>query len=286
MKLIMNQWRKWKDQSLSENKKSPYGGLVPGVQPSDPNIGKHYTEIAKSEFDNWLKMGNPRHGDRSGTWRKPIAKYWASIKKGFKYFIPQTLADVGSEKQWYGRGKKNPMWSAAFVQYCMIVSGDKPWLRIQGQGAERRGTISNHAWYWSGIFENSLKIQSGEEILSDDWIFIPLSTADQNARGQRSDKVLFTGQDIGYDKAQPGDITLITTRGVSGRQGYHGDIMTSSGPIGGNTTRSGGRVGPSAGAPKIILTKNSEVKERIKKFLSTNRNNVEGEVKNETRRKF
>ena len=271
MRPIIKQWRSWKKNNLTERKELSYKGIVPGLQPSDPNIGKPYTEIAKTEFDNWLKMGNPRHGDRRGLWRQPIAKYWASIKKGFSYFVPQTLAEVGSERQWYGKGKKNPMWSAAFIQYCMTAAGDEPWDRVCGSATERKGTISNHSWYWSGMFDNSLKLQIGEEIQPDDWVFVPLTPDDQNARKNRSDKLSFTGQDIGYNTAQPGDLILVVTKRANGSSGYHGDIMTSSGPIGGNTTRSGGRVGSSVQTPKVALTKDLQVKKAIRELLSTSK---------------
>ena len=62
--------------------------------------------------------------------------------------------------------------------------------------------------------------------------------------------------------------------------------MTSSGPIGGNTTRSGGRVGPSAGAPKIILTKNSSKRKNKEDFFIYKQKQRRRRVKNETRRKI
>lgn len=264
MRDIIDNWRSWKDQLLIEQDTLKI--TKRGIQPKDPNVGKDYVKIAESEFQQWLGLGNPRHGDPSGKWRQPIAKYWASIGKGFKYFVPKTLSPTGSKNQLYGKGKKNPKWSAAFIQYCMIASGDSSWNRVNGS-APNSGTISNHRYYWSGMFDNSLKLQAKKQLSADDWVFVPLTEADQQARGNRTGKILFTGSDIGYTKPKPGDLVLIVSK-KGNREGYHGDIVTSSGRVGGNTTASGGRVGDSASPAVVILTKNPLVKKNVLQVLN------------------
>lgn len=264
MRDIIDNWRRWKDQLLIEQ-----GTLKitkPGIQPGDPNIGEDYVKIAESELQQWKRLGNPRHGDPSGRWRQPIAKYWASIGKGFEYFVPKTLSATGSKNQLYGRGKKNPAWSAAFIQYCMIASGDSSWKKVNAAASENRGTISNHKWYWYGMFDNSLILQAKKQLSPDDWVFVPLTEADQRARGNRSGKILFTGSDIGYTNPNPGDLVLVVSK-KGNREGYHGDIITSSGRVGGNTAP-WGRVGSSTSPAVVILTKNPLVKKNVLQVLN------------------
>lgn len=300
--LILENWRNFisknNNDELNERKamiKLKDVVIVPGLQPKDSNTGSNYLEIAEQELKAWksepINNQSANKTKNKYMWYR-IAKYWAAIRRGF-----YAMAGGAATGKLYGPGKKNPAWSAAFIQYCMLKGKDPSWPKIQGKGQAAFGnkvknTPSNHAWYWAGAFVNTLMLQDPKntsKVSEDDWIFIPLDPAHGKFLGKKNE-IKFIGSQVGYPKEQVGDIVLVTglnpeLHGGSGRKPgeYHGDIQTSSGRIGGNTSPQGGRVGPTQSNVMALMTKNSEVKNKIREILKLQGN--EEQKKDQTAQK-
>lgn len=186
MKTIFENWLRFLNENEEKDKRF-YCNLKDfkkGIQDWDENKGKNYIDIAQTELDMWLASpinNKSSKYDPQGITLCSVAKYWSAIYSPLAFARKVLSKKQGGTGKYYSvRGNKNPAWSAAFIQYCMRASNDTSWERIQGKGQHLSGYgIGNHAWYWAGAYHNTLLLQNPDksvrdQILDDDWIYIPL----------------------------------------------------------------------------------------------------------------
>ena len=216
------------------------------TQFSDP-AANEIARITMEEFDNWpMNGGLPiKHTDNKV--RDIILKYvegsGARPVFGFTGNGPPFNSNV---YKWYEGGFENIgikgiatsgwRWSAVFIRWCTVKAGVNPRYAS-------KNTLATHFGYTDPAMEDTINFLKAGGAMPQ-WIFLngpdksafdtkyPLIKTSPVKRG--ADKIP-SYSEIGY-KPSYGDIIL----GSGGRRsdsGYHGDILTPKGIIGGNLSR-------------------------------------------------
>lgn len=227
--------------------------VLPSITSYPDSSSELIAATAVKEYDDWPNGKTEK--DRE-TW-ETVLKYVTDAR------VISPTAALADKEKWY---KANVLpnkwaWSAVFIRWCASNAGS-PIPSLKGQG-------SSHIGYFLKTTKETFKnIESGT--IPSDWIYLrgltPFTSKVKQGLSELNSPALPTYEDIGYHP-QIGDIVA----GIGGvDSGFHADILTVKGLIGGNTSNA---VKPrSAIAIYGILTKNEKAKEMLQEYVNTNNN--------------
>lgn len=212
----------------------------------DP-VGNEIARITMEEFDNWpMKGGLPiKHTDTEV--RDVILKYvegsGARPVSGFESGGPPFDSNV---YKWYDGGFEDIgirgirtskwYWSAVFIRYCTVKAGAN--LRYY-----TKKQLATHLGYTDPAMKDTINFLEKTSDMPQ-WIFLNGPDKDNFVRKYPNQKYapvkmgankIPSYSEIGY-KPNYGDI-ILGTGGSRSDSGYHGDILTPKGIIGGNLSK-------------------------------------------------
>jgi len=215
-----------------------------GVSMSPGQSGSSVADVAVREFNNW-PSGKTENSDDTLDFLERYLKDSRAIGKNLSKDQVKNWVETNIRNP--EQGKKPYAWSAVFLRSVTKQAGQEL--------PSERGMLASHKGYVEAAKKNTLKPGGPDE---GEWFYLPMekplpALGDQSLR---SDGI--TNKSINYEP-QNGDI-IITTGGRD--SGYHGDILTSKGRIGGNVSDAIGIRSPSKPMHGIV-TNNPKAREQL-----------------------
>ena len=188
--------------------------------------------------------------------------------------VRSKISDV-EFRQWVNdniRRESDPWaWSAVFIRWVTREAGQEVPSLSENMKASHRG-------YVEAAKKNTSKLLKSKKPVKDEWIYLPMFRRLRNLGDDELRNEGLVNKNIGY-QPQIGDI-IITSGGVA--SGYHGDILTSQGRVGGNvsnTVKVRSENMPMYG----IVTNNPSAKSKLLQYISRAVADTKTDVKKEVK---